>query len=201
MTIIKKPEAAPKPKRRLDLSDIKEALRDQRIWAAFGVVVDNDNDGTHFEIDSDEGDILVEVELIPSEEQLTCRLGAIAGGSGRGVWAIPPVGTEVAVLVPEGAVDGEPIIVATLSSGSLVSTEGVSENRTIIINDEVLIHDGSGGAVSLATKEDVETLRGELNSHTHTTTATVSSGSPGVISAPDQAPFTAPSGTDVLKAK
>lgn len=187
MSIIRRTKRPKRANRRLDLSAMREVLRDQRVWCGLGLVV-KDGD-SHWRFDED--DVLVEVELQPSEERMTCRLGSVAGGSAHGVWAVPPEGTEVAVLIPDGEFEAEPIIVATLSSGALPASEGVGEDRTIIVNGEVLIHDGSGGTEPLVKKS-------EFDAHTHTTTATVNTGSPGVLSAPDNSPIT---GTTILKAK
>lgn len=117
MQMFKRQPRARKASRRLDLSSMKEALRDRRCWTCMGLVVVGE-DGNHFEIDEN-ADVLVEVQVQPSQDRLTCRLGSVAGGPGRGVWSIPPVGTEVAVIVPDGQLDFMPIIVATLSTGEV----------------------------------------------------------------------------------
>lgn len=147
----------PRPRqasKRLDLTGIKKALRDRRCWTCFGLVVSGE-ESSHFEIDEN-ADVLVEVEVQPSLERLTCRLGSIAGGPGRGVWAIPPVGTEVAVIVPDGQLDFMPLIVATLSTGevpadldetTLVMTNNLGDIAVIPSGDLKL---GSGSATEQA---------------------------------------------------
>ena len=137
--------------KKLDLTSMREVLRDGRVWGALGLVT-KDGD-SHWSFDED-GDVLVEVELVPSGETLTCRLACVAGGAGRGIWSVPPVGSEVAIMMPEGSIDAEPMIVGVLSSGS--TPDGIGENVTVIANVQVLVHDGAGGAVSLALKSDVQ---------------------------------------------
>lgn len=137
--------------KRLDLSPLADVLRDGRMWTALGVVSKADGASSHWQMHTDEDgqtDILVDVELIPSQLDLTCRLGS-TGGSGRGVWQIPHEGDEVAVIIPEGKVAFQPLIVAVLSSGGL--PDGVAENVTVIADASVLIHDGAGGANELVT--------------------------------------------------
>ncbi len=172
-------------KRRLDLSAVREALRDRRIYSALAIVTKGAN-GIHYEIDEDEGDILVEVVTVPDGIALTARLGAVAGAAGAGVYAIPPVGTEVAVMVPAGDLHFSPVIVATLSTGNIAnpSGQGPTETQTVIVNGTVLVHDGLGGAQPLVTKA-------EFDAHKHPTGV-------GPSGIPDNSPIT---GTTVLKAK
>lgn len=146
MKIQKQPRKR-QPARRVDLSPIKEALKDRRCWACMGLVVSGDDDN-HYELDG--VDLLVEVELVPSQERLTARLGTVAGGPGRGVWAVPAVGTEVALIVPEGDVEFMPIIVATLSTGNV--TADLDETIVIMNNDAGDIAIIPSGDVRLGSK-------------------------------------------------
>lgn len=130
------------PSRRLDLTAMKEALRDKRCWACMGLVVEADA-GPHYQLDGD--DVLVEVSVMPSEERLTARLGAIAGGAGRGVWAIPAVGTEVGLIIPEGETEFSPIITCTLSTGNISAD----------LDDTILLVDNSAGDIALVPGNDV----------------------------------------------
>jgi hypothetical protein len=116
---------------RIDLSVMREALKDGRVWSALGVVR-ADASGNFYELTED--DVLVEVELEPSGQKITARLGAMAGGPGRGVWAIPPIGTEVAVMVPNGEYELGPIIVATLSSNDVPSE---LDATTIVVKNNI----------------------------------------------------------------
>lgn len=146
MSLVRASKRAKHAGRRLDLSAMKEALQDGRIHTAFGLVTDIDADGQHFELDGD--DLLIEVEIVPNGSRITARMGVCGGGPSAGIWFIPPVGSEVALLIPDGSLDAGPIIVGVLSSGAVPS--GIAVGVTVIANSsKVLVHDGSGGAVPL----------------------------------------------------
>jgi len=147
-----------KPKharRRVDLTSLKDALRDGRVHTCLGLVTDEDAP-SHYELDGE--DLLVEVSLIPDETRVTARMGALGGGAGLGVWLIPPVGSEVAVLVPDGELEFGPVIVGVLSTGSLPN--GVAPDTIVIAQGKVLIHDGSGGTEPVI-------LKSQYDAHTH----------------------------------
>lgn len=172
--------------KKLDLTDIRHVLRDRKQWAVLGVVVVPEGGDSHFQLVEEDGDlvdILVEVETVPDGNDITARLGG--GAQGRGVYTIPSVGDEVVVVYPSGQIAFMPTIVALLSTNAIPnpSGEGPAENRTVIVNGEVLIHDGSGGAESLVKKT-------EFDLHKHPTGT-------GPSGPPDNAPIT---GTEVLKA-
>lgn len=175
--------------RKLDLSSLRAALEDRRVWTALGLVQVPAGSTSHYEITDD--DVLVEVELLPAGEPLTCRLACTAAaGPGGGVWCIPAPGTEVVVLVPHGEFENDPVIIGTLSSNTV--PYGLSATTLVIVapeGGEVLIHDGSGSTEALVKKT-------EFTSHTHTIdnisagAATKTTNSPAAIT-----------GTTVLKAK
>lgn len=154
-------------------------------YTLLGVVVAPEGE-SHFELVPGVGgaieDVLIECETQPDQLDLTCRLGCVAGGALAGVWTVPAVGTEVAIVCPNGKIDFMPTIVGCLSTRSV--PDGVAEAVTVIANGEVLIHDGAGGAAPLPTKA-------EFDSHTHPTGV-------GPSGVPSNAPIT---GTTVLKAK
>lgn len=138
--------------RAVDLSELKEALAEGKIHTAIGTVTDEGVDN-YFSIE--DGDLIVELELHPGGEQVSARMGVGGGGSGQGIWFIPPPGTEVAVLVPDGDLECGPIIVGIMSSGGL--PDGVAPGVTVVANSsKVLIHDGSGGTDQLVTKTAYE---------------------------------------------
>ena len=150
MSVIRKSKRPRHQKRRLDLSAMKEVLRDDRLWHARGKVVRGEDVQSWF---IDEGDILVEVQLVPSEIEILAFLGSIAAG---GFWAITPVGTDVVVAFPDdGEIECEPILFATFSSGDVPNPpgEGPTETQLVIARASVLIHDGAGGTKALATED------------------------------------------------
>jgi len=194
MSVKRKTKRPAHGRRRVDLGAMREALADGKVYTGIALVVERD--GSHFTIE--DGDVLVELELMPSEEPLTARMGAAGGGSGVGIWFIPPAGSEVAVLVPDGELACGPIIVGVLSSGALPAD--VAAGVTVIANSSVLVTDGTTGAEELATKADLQTVRDELHTHEHMYIPT--SGTPGPAVATTGGPsVTAPTGTAILKAK
>lgn len=120
-----------------NLAELKEIIRDGKIWTGLGVVVKRPEDSAHYEIVSEGGsavDVLVDVDLMPNKEPLFCRLGSFAGGAGLGVWRIPPVGTEVVVIIPDGEFEGGPMIVATLASRDVPSQ--LDEDTLVVRNSK-----------------------------------------------------------------
>jgi hypothetical protein len=149
--------------KKLDMSDLRKLVADNRIWGVLGIVYAPAGQ-QHYSIE--EGDVLVEVETVPDQLDMTCRLGSAFGGAGRGIWDVPPVGSEVLVMVPSGRIDFQPTIVSVLSSGAVPA--GIQEGRTIIVSGEVLIYDGDPGeAEPVAKKSDVERVRDEFIGHVH----------------------------------
>lgn len=154
--------ASRRPVKRIDLRDMREVLKDARVWAAVGQVIqpDGEADATHYELVPGETgaivDILVEVLLVPSNIEVTCRLAGAAGA--RGAITIPDVGDEVLVVVPEGQVDWMPVLIARLSTGDVPNPvgQGPSTTTTVIMDTTVLIHDGTGGAEPLVRKSDFD---------------------------------------------
>lgn len=174
--------------KKLDLSDLRHVLRDRRAWAGMGLVIEPEDGEPHFEIVVEDGnivDILIEVEIVPERIHVTARLSG-SGGQNTGLWQIPQIGDEVAVLIPDGEVDFCPIIVGVLSGGQIPNGggQGPDQTTTVIVNSKVLVHDGAGGAAPLPTKA-------EFDAHTHPTGV-------GPSGVPSNAPIT---GTTVLEAK
>jgi len=120
--------------RRADFSDLRDILKDGRIWCQLGVVSKPGLD-SHWERTA-EGDILVHVETMPRGLELLCRLGSAAGGNARGLWDIPPVGTEVIVAIPDGEPAFQPTIVTCLSSGAAPAR--VDASRTLLVGAQAL---------------------------------------------------------------
>lgn len=173
--------------KRLDIAEVKKALRDRRLWSGLGVVRRFPGETAHYEIEvDDQPDVLVDVELVPNGERVFCRLGIAVGA----VWKIPPVDTEVAVLIPEGDFDADPIIVAVLEA----PPDLLSETTVVIVapsGGEVLIYDGSGSPEPVVKKS-------EFDGHTHPATGLTCTG--GTV-AGNTSGAAAVTGTEVLKAK
>lgn len=192
--------------KRLDVAQARQLLRDGLVWTGLGVVRLFPGELQHFEVvASEEPDVLVDVELVPGRERLVCRLGIAVGA----VWQVPPVDSEVAVLIPQGDLEADPIIVGVIST-----PPGILTGSNVVImarpGGTVEVYDGSGTPKALAYKEDVEALKDYVSQqftsaagHTHavsgSSTTTVT---PVAVSAPAASPGPpAPAGTSVLKAK
>ena len=134
--------------KKIKTASAREALMDFRCWACLAIV--EERGGSHFEVTED--DIIVYISMMPSEEPIDARMGTVGGGEGVGVWFIPPPGSEVAVIIPDGEVESDPIIVGVLSSGSL--PDGIEDGVTVIANTKnVLITDGKGNHDQLVTRK------------------------------------------------
>jgi hypothetical protein len=119
---------------------MREALKDRRVFPCLGIVTTDDDSGSHFDLDGE--DLLVEVELVPGEERITARMGAVGGGSGQGLWFVPPVGSEVIVIMCDGELEADAFIVGVLSSGAV--PEGIAPDVTVIANtSKVYVIDGT----------------------------------------------------------
>lgn len=205
---VTKPKRSRGPVRRLDLTDMRELFRDRRVWSGIGIVTKPEGASQHWEIVQDGAssvDVLVDVVLQPSEEPVVCRLPA-------GVWDVPDEGDEVGVILPDGASDFMPIIVCRLSTNSVPTTQGPQPGRIVMVRDEVLVHDGNGGAVALALKSDVEAVDAKYENHLHQDSTSAPTGGPLATIIPNPAapppyipglPLTPADivGTTVLKAK
>lgn len=201
MMMSKKQPRTRKGARRLDLTAMKEALRDGKCWSCFGLVAEAD-DKSKFQLDGD--DLLVDVEVQPSGERITARVGTAAGGAGRGVWVVPKIGSEVVVLVPDGDLGFMPTVVAVLSTGEV--SGDLDEDNLILVNGAGDIDVVPSGDVSLGIKDATEqALRGNafqttfnnlvtqfnalvayIAAHTHTGVTSGPSTSGGPASAPTQ---------------
>jgi hypothetical protein len=175
--------------KKLDLTDIRHVLKDKRQWIAMGVVFKPEGESSHFELVVEDGvlvDILVDVETVPEGADVTARLGGAA--LSHGIITIPAEGDEVALMMPSGEMAFLPVIVALLSTNQLPNPtgEGPAEGRTLILNAEVLVHDGTGATDQLVKKT-------AYAAHKHPT----GTGASGV---PDNA-AAASSYTDILKSK
>lgn len=160
MSDIKKRKKAKKPTKRFDASAMRKVLEDQGFSRGFftclGIVQAAEDGGVHFDLDDE--DLTVDVLLMPSEELITVRLGSAAAGPGWGIWAVPPVGAEVMIAIPDGDTNFQPMIASFYSSGQL--PPGLNAT-TIVISappgGDVLIHDGDGNTDRLVKESAYKT--------------------------------------------
>lgn len=163
---ITKPYRGRRGSKRFDLTDLRALLKDQREWSSIGRVFLPPGQAQHFEITG--GDIFVDVILQPSLVDVTCRLAA-------GMWLVPALGEEVVVSIPEGQLEFMPVVIGVLSTGKVPSAQQPSPTRIAIVRQEVVIHDGSGGANPLPTLASLQASIDKINGlidkyimHTHT---------------------------------
>ncbi len=166
------------------------------ISCALGTIERESGELQHWEV-NDDGDLMVSVVLHQHAQPVWCVVGALAGGAGRGVWAIPPEGCEVLVAF-DGGVEGEGVVVGVLPSGD---TPELALDQVLVIGAEVLVYNTlAAAAVPLATRADVEALAGHVDAHTHPV-AGITAGSASVVSGAPADPSPAPAGTTVLRAE
>jgi len=122
--------------RGINFQGAAEATDDLRQYFEVGVV--RGDGGDNFEIL--DGQVWVDVVIMPTEAPMTCRLSTVAGAPGNGVWMVPPEGTEVAIAFPGGSVENGGIIIGILSA----APGGTAEGRIVIVADEVILGNPSG---------------------------------------------------------
>lgn len=191
-----------KPTKRFDMTALREALADGRVHASLALVVLEGS--SHFEV-TEGADVLVDVELQPSGVRTSARLGGV------GIYAIPPVGAEVIVLVPDGELEAGAVLVARTGE----APDGLAADTLVVVapaGGTVLVHDGTAAeAVALATKADVQGLRDYVNQqfdaasgHKHSVSGAVTVAITTIAVTPTATPnipVPQPAGTSVLRAK
>lgn len=187
---IDRPKRGKRAAKRLDLTDLRAILRDGRLWTGLGIATVLDGNSSHWRLHSDDGttnvDVLVDLVLQPEQIPITARLQS-------GMWIVPNVGDECAVIIPSGRVDFMPIIVGILSNNSVPDgDEQPQPNRIVLVAGDVCITDGNGGTEPLV-------KRSEFLEHGHPTAA-LGPVSPPVV-APTTTPFAVFPGTTILRSK
>ena len=136
----------------LDRASIRRLIQANTPMAtALGVVRLFPGEDSHFDIDLDpetgQREVLVDVELMPRSERVLCRLGF----GGDGIYRIPRVDQEVAVLIPtdknsliQDELDGFAIIVAVLDTSVPNAVDGddivvISSDRVRVIATQAVI--------------------------------------------------------------
>ncbi len=166
--------------KRADPGVIREAFSDRTMTSALGVVRKFPGEDSHYEISDENGsrEILVDVELMPNRERVLCRLGF----GNDGVYRIPRVNQEVAVLIPSSPqslvkdpLDDHPIIIGVLDTEAPAELEDddtiiIKSAKVVVISDDTRI--GSDGASDkVVRKSDLDTVVSDINArltgHTH----------------------------------
>ena len=175
--------------KRIDLTELRAAMKDERAWASLGLVWLPPGETSHYDLEPDQSgtgtDVLVHVQQMPNGEPLLCRLAC------AGVWRIPPVGWEVDLIIPDGELEGGAYIVGAHSPGTVpaaldgdtLAAEAPQVNVKATAGDAVfeasgVVHIAQTGATEqgVALGGDLKTfldgLKTWMNSHTHPTAGT-----------------------------
>lgn len=115
----------------IDNANLIEATNDGKFWCGVGVVVERN--GSHFD---NNGDVVVEVEMAMTGDEITARLGGPNKTSG--IWRIPKVGEEVIVAFPSGQFDWCPTIIGygnTMNGSDSGVPDDLDETTLVIRND------------------------------------------------------------------
>jgi hypothetical protein len=157
--------------KRVDTAQLKDWLSKGEIVTSLGVVRKFDDQSSHFEVSTENGsrEILVDVELVPSGTRVTCRLGF----GGQGVYRIPQVNTEVAVLIPfdpqsliKDSLDFEPIIVGSLDVAAPSQLDNddivvISSARVHVYSDNILLGTSPGAQEGVVNGAGIDPFTGQ----------------------------------------
>lgn len=152
-----------------DLAAMREAMQDARSGrsVALGLVVADDDSGSHYELRGSTEDVWVRVELQPEQRTVWCRLGGMAGGVG--MIAVPAVGTECLVFFPGGEIHADPVLGIVLSTGSVLVD--ATTGRVVVAGSLVKLG-AATGTVALALAPPQAAFNTQLLSHTHVAPST-----------------------------
>lgn len=140
--------------KRLDVNVMRSMLGSQQMTTSLGVVRLFPGETSHFDVDTDNGtnEIVVDVELVPSGERVACRLGF----GNDGVYRIPRVNSEVAVLLPyqqnsliKDSIDFGPIIVGVLDNNAPSQLNGddivvIQATRVHVVSSDIKLGTSPG---------------------------------------------------------
>lgn len=156
--------------KRLDVNQLKALIANTPLVTSLGVVRQFPGESSHFEISTENGtnEILVDVELIPSQTRVQCRLGF----GNDGVYRIPRVNSEVAVLIPydpqsliKDSLDFEPIIVGVLDTNAPAQLDGddvvvVEAARVRILSGDIELGDSPAAMDEVVVGSGIDSFTG-----------------------------------------
>jgi hypothetical protein len=152
------------------LPSMKEMLGDERVWGVACRVAVHRGQDSHFTLS--EGQVHVSVITLTHGQEIWAVLQG-ASRSGRGMWRIPDLGTEVFVMFSDGEFEGDPYIAGFYGR----APDGLIENVTLILDDKVEIRSLDGVAHKLPYLSELQTLydfvQAQFNAalgHTHVVT-------------------------------
>lgn len=145
-------------------------LSRQELVTALGIVRKFPGEASHFEVSTEYGanEILVDVEIQPTGTRCLCRLGF----GNDGVYKIPRVNQEVAVLLPfdpqsliKDPFDFEPIIVGVLDLNAPTELDGddivvISTSRVHIVSDNIKLGISPGSNEGIVNGAAIDSFTG-----------------------------------------
>lgn len=138
----------------MTLTAMRDLLSDERIACVAATVQLHEGQTEHFRRDAITGQIIVTV--ITNQNGVSIDALLKAGDiSGRGLWIIPAIGTEVFVCFDMGEFEGDAYIVGYMGRAPDQLDDGI----TLIIDEKVQIRTLDGTAQKLMTVADGAALK------------------------------------------
>lgn len=176
----------------MTMTAMRDLLAGEAVWCVAATVQLHDGEVEFFKKQSN-GQLMISVV---TNQHAVPMWATYKGGDiiGRGIWAIPGIGTEVFVGFDQGDFEGDAFIVAPFGS----APDALTANITLVIDDTVEIRSVGGSANKLPTLADFNALRTAFDGHTHIYSAGPTAGAVTAVPVPLSTP---PTGTVVLKAE
>jgi len=184
----------------MTLQSLRDLVKDDQVFTFAARVTVDPKSGTHYQV-NEEGYVIISCTT-QSGHRLWANLSLDVDESGRGVWKLPAVGTEVLIGTHEGDFEGECYLIGKHARIALPSD--VDPSTVVLQGDQVVARSVGGTASALATLADLQAqvayLRKQFDSitgHTH-----AGPGSPPTESAVPPAGTSSvptPAGTTVLQ--
>lgn len=149
-------------------ASLRELAATGGMWCALGLVALDEGHNEHWEV-NDDGELMVSVELHNHGRIVWAQAGP-DGDPANGDWSIPDPDTEVLVGFADGEVEGEAVIVRTLSGGQVPA--GLIPGRRIVKSDDLRLVEGTADE-NLVLGQQIKALLiailDALIAHTHPT--------------------------------
>lgn len=134
---------------------------DPRVWVSYAVLTS----APYLETVDGEQDIVVDIQLMPTGEEETARVGAIYAGNGFGLYAPLYEGDEVLICAPSGDPDEGMVVMQRLWSPAAVPPQTVYDNPddvTLVVKEgQNLRLKMLGAGTAYITAEDGKVVLGE----------------------------------------
>lgn len=168
-----------KSRRRARMGAARQVFADVRTQTAIGLVVKPPDEAAHW-LRDEANRVLCFVELKPTGGIRLCVLGGVC--KARGVVSVPPPGTQVGIVIPDGRVGAEPRIVERFDDGQEPLPE-LDDETLVVVGPRVAVIARADqvylgaieGAVPVALGPPVESQFAALRSHRHTTSTGITS--------------------------